>query len=192
MEFKEFSKLTKEEASEILKQWEHLKDNCLGLDCTVCVADPSNYGIKNMACRDFIEEYVKPKAAGNQTFEFTPETTSLEYMLAHNTLRDVADYLQEKSSEICSTHGCGNCPIHQRNFAPEWEPNKSSCDDVRSKIKAAAFIIERFKTIPAAKETGVCKNCGYKDNIGGFVYCRAWGNYTTESMYCGYYKPLDK
>lgn len=194
---KDWNKLTVDELKELVKKAGERQKGCSGIHCNDCESSGSYYngGPEGVPCQQVYKELVKRlEAAGGSeplpdNVEFTPETTTLDYMLEHGTLLSTADYLsdREKVGEICAGHGCSSCPINADHFAKEW--HNGGCGEARATIATAAKMYRLLSKGDSGQK--LCQDCAHREELaGGYTYCRAWKNFTVNTMYCGFY--LDK
>ena len=127
-----------------------------------------------------------------ETVIITPETTSIEN-LAKGYIEDLAEALgdREKFNEYCSKTNCGDCKLHSSNYSEEWK--FGSCGDNRVLIMALHEMYQACKgsNNQVKRTEKTCSSCKHLSDNGEFKYCTAWHNFTTETMYCGYYEELD-
>lgn len=128
-------------------------------------------------------------------YNITPKNTELDYLLNHpNWLHELAVYLDDSEtlSQICSSYGCGECPLRQENFSPDIFGHSHGCVDARTAVQTISKVVKATSDSKTEKTTGSCATCAYYIKQGEYPYCTAWHNFTTKDMYCGYYKAIDK
>lgn len=218
---KTISELTLEELREIVNVAEEVNKNCSGLHCGWCIIDSGTYTDAPNAPCDEVFRYLKEQLAKKeaephqskepvpQEFEytddyvFTPENTSLEYLIENNLLQKLDDYIgrgnenggRDRRNNICSKSSCGNCRLYQSKFSETLiVNNESNCSAVGDGITALRVAFDKLNelaTHPPKRIQKTCADCKYRTEIGGYIYCNAWKNFTTDTMTCGYYLTKD-
>lgn len=214
MKQKTISKLTIEELREIVKEGNRLRGNCEGVSCFGCVLDNGKYtDAPNDAC-ERVHNYLKSELAKREAelqepvpeefeytddYVFTPENTSLEYLIENNLLQKLDDYIggdngnggRDRRNSICSHSSCNDCRLYQSHFSETLSINGGNgCSDIGDGItalRAAYDIINEHIAHPPKRIQKTCADCKYRTEIGGYIYCNAWKNFTTDTMTCGYY-----
>lgn len=220
------SKLTIEELREIVKEGYRLrKEGCKGISCLNCVIDNSTYTdapadtcanvhkylISELSRREAEREAErKPQEpVPEEEFEytddyvFTPENTSLDYLIENNLLQKLDDYIgggnknggRDRRESICSHSSCSGCRLYQSNFSKTLIVNGNDfCSGVGegiSALRAAFDKINEHIVRPPKQIQKTCADCKYRTQIGEYIYCNAWKNFTTDTMTCGYYLTKD-
>ena len=202
MERKEMCKLTVEELEELVKEFKKIEqDGCGGIPCDKCKSSRSawkEYASTGTPCREIrakaIELLLEAKSGVSieitetlETIQITPETTNLKSMVESGYIHQLAGVFKNRDaiSDMCKQTDCDNCKLHQRNYSSDIP--HTGCREARDYI----MYVSRFlRTYGQVKPTNAktCKNCGYYIKRGDYDFCTAWNNFTTEEMYCGYYK----
>ena len=214
MKQKTISKLTIEELREIVKEAEELNESCTGHRCDGCAIDRRTYTDAPSAECDEVFKYLKEQLAKREAerkpqepvpeefeytddYVFTPENTSLEYLIENNLLQKLDDYIgrgnknggRDRRNSICSHSSCSDCRLSSDKFSKTLSID--GCDgctgDGITALRAAFDKINEFIAHPPKWIQKNCVDCKYRTEIGGYIYCKAWKNFTTDTMTCGYY-----
>lgn len=219
MNQKTISELTIEELRQIVEEAEELYKSCTGRSCEGCVIDSDTYtDVPSVPC-DEVFRYLKEALAKKETeqikepvpqefeytddYVFTPENTSLDYLIENNLLQKLDDYIgrgnknggRDRRESICSHSSCSDCRLYQSNFSKTLIVNGNDCcSDIGegiSALRAAFDKINEHIVHPPKQIQKTCKDCKYRAEIGEYIYCNAWKNFTTDTMTCGYYLTKD-
>ena len=218
---KTISELTIEELRQIVEEAEGLFKSCIGRSCEGCVIDSVTYtDAPSVPCfevyRYLKEQLAKREAEPHQSKEpvpqefeytddyvFTPENTSLDYLIENNLLQKLDDYIgrgngnggRDRRNSICSHSACNDCRLSADKFSTTLILNDGSgCPDIGngiSVLRVAFDKINELTTHPPKRIQKTCADCKYRTEIGEYIYCNAWKNFTTDTMTCGYYLTKD-
>ena len=209
MERTSIKKLDIAQLKELIAKCSKLQGSCAGVTCDNCVCSRDQYTEtydKVMPCREVVdyiqirltelEQGAKPDNPYPDTYDtiqITPETTSLKYMIETGYVHVLAEVFADREGRdrVCKNSECASCKLHQRNYSKDIE----DYHDCRPPMKDIIVLSKALKSgafdnsSKAAEDT--CLNCQYLVK-NDYLFCKAWGNYTTEEMYCKYHKPIDK
>ena len=221
MKQKTISELTIEELRQIVEEAEELEKCCTGHHCGGCVIDSNTYtDAPSIPCDEVYmylkEALVKKEAEPHQSKEpvpeefeytddyvFTPENTSLEYLIENNLLQKLDDYIGKRNKNggrdrrvrICNHSSCDECRISREHFSKTLIVGEGDgCADIGSGISYLRVAFDKINehiVHPPKQIQKTCADCKYRTEIGGFIYCNAWKNFTTNTMTCGYYLTKD-
>ena len=200
MEKKDFTKLTADEALDIIISFRE-KGGCSKHQCGSCPANSVNYlnvAVEGECNKTFIDR-LKDIAYGKHntsdtidTIQITPETTDIDFMISTGYVHDLAGALtKEVTDTLCKTYNCTECKLGSKNFSKLLRLEDCSSRIRMIKVLSLASSGRDIQSIKRSNNN-TCSGCGYCSKVGEFLFCTAWKNYTNEDMYCGYHKPIDK
>lgn len=195
----------------IVQKCAKVHKGCSGISCDDCVSNRFQYEElqeMSMSCTEvwnYLQEQLEIREKDGKpenpyepygykdtydTIIITPENTSLKYLIETGYVHVLAEVLEdgEGRDSFCRSHGCETCKLHQRNFSKEL-----GSGDCRAPANSVILISKLLKQgyMEQQSTSDTCENC---QNLvkGDYLFCKAWGNFTTAEMYCGYHKPIDK
>ncbi len=125
-----------------------------------------------------------------ETLIITPENTSLE-SLRTGFVHELAELFKDDEIvlHICGATSCSECKISNDRFSDDVKFLGDRCSDCRHAIIAISTVLKMLEgdSSPKKPSDGICKVCKYCIDSGDYKYCKAWHNFTTETMTCGYF-----